>query len=233
MTVNPVRHQSVFDPNKFGPRRVDVIGCGATGSRVALSLAKLGVEHLHLWDFDIVEGHNLANQCFGVSDIGKNKAEALRNRILSEVDTAVSAHSVRAEGTELFGDVVFLLTDTMESRRQIWERGIKLKPRVQLMIETRMGVDVGRVYAVQPTLSGHIKAWEETLYASDEAVRSACGTSVTVGPTADILAGYAVWQFVRWHAILNGGEGSLDNELVFAVYPLTVFNRTFQSFVRS
>ena len=60
--IDPTRHVLQFDPHVFYNRRVDVIGCGAVGGKIADMLGRYGVRNLHLHDGDIVEGHNVANQ---------------------------------------------------------------------------------------------------------------------------------------------------------------------------
>ncbi|MEA2701536.1 MAG: hypothetical protein QOE22_245 [Candidatus Parcubacteria bacterium] len=228
MSVDPLRHLSVFRPHAFGAKRVDVIGCGATGSRVAIELAKLGVENIHLHDFDVVESHNLANQAFGFRDIGMPKVEALARIIEEQTGVAVTAHATRVDGSEPLGDVVFLLTDTMASRREIWDKGLKYRPRTPLLIETRMGADTGRVYALNPSLRSNVLGWEETLYDDDETEVSACGASISVGPTAEIVAGLAVWQMIRWFAVQDGGEkDELDNEIIFSLRSTMTMTRRF------
>jgi molybdopterin/thiamine biosynthesis adenylyltransferase len=227
MSVDPLRHLSVFPPHAFGARRVDVIGCGATGSRIALSLAKLGVENLHIWDFDTVEGHNLANQVFGLGDVGSLKVEALDRLIQRDSGVRVKPHAEKVDGSQDLGEIVFLLTDTMASRKEIWERGLKLKLRSKLLIETRMGADNGRVYAFNPCKRSHILEWEKTLYSDGEAEVSACGASISVGPTAEIISGLAVWQMVRWFTVEQGGQDDLDNEIIFSLRSLITMNRQF------
>jgi molybdopterin/thiamine biosynthesis adenylyltransferase len=225
--VDPLRHLSVFSPHAFGTRRVDVVGCGATGSRIALDLAKLGVENIHVWDFDTVEEHNVANQVFGIEHIASLKVEALAALVKAATGVKIYTHAERVDGSQQLGDVVFLLTDTMSSRKEIWDKSLKFKLKTQILIETRMGADSGRVYALNPNKPGHIKAWEATLYADDEAEVSACGASVSVGPTAEIIAGLATWQMIRWFAIEKGGEDSLDNEIIFSLRPMLTISRRF------
>lgn len=227
MGVDPLRHLSVFSPHAFGARRVDIIGAGATGSRIVLDLAKLGVENIHVWDFDKVEEHNVANQAFGNGDIGVLKVKALVALVKAATGTKISTHAERVDGSQTLGEIVFLLTDTMISRKEIWAKSLKFKLKTQLLIETRMGVDSGRVYALNPNKPGHIKGWEETLYADDEAEVSACGASVSVGPTAEVIAGLATWQMIRWFAIEQGGEDDLDNEIIFSLRPMTTISRRF------
>lgn len=200
--IDPLRHLSVFKPHQFGDTQVDIIGCGATGSKIAMSVAKLGVENIHLWDFDRVEDHNIANQIFGIPDVGRLKVEALADIIKTATATEVKVHNEKVDGSQDLGRVVFLLTDSMKSRKEIWENGLKYKMRTDLMIETRMGADSGRIYTVNPNYPLHIDRWEAaSAYGDDEAEVSACGASTSVGPTADLIAGYAVWQMIRWASI--------------------------------
>ncbi len=226
MTVDPIRHQSVFHPHRFGAKRVDVIGAGATGSRVAISLAKLGVTNLHVWDFDKIEEHNVANQAFGNDDIGKFKVEALAATIKRQCGIDITAHNAKYEGGEQLGNVVFLLTDSMASRKQIWESSIRLKPRTELMVETRMGADDGRVYAVNPMDPKHVKRWEATLYADSEAAVSACGAQTSVGPTAEIISGLAVWAMMQWFAWSNSEGEFPDFETIMGLRHLSVLTQS-------
>ena len=225
--IDPLRHLSVFSPHAFGQRRVDVIGAGATGSKIVLDLAKLGVENIHIWDFDRVEEHNVANQAFGLDDIGALKVEALAKLVKATTGTIIHTHAERVDGSQDLGEIVFLLTDTMSSRKEIWDKSLKFKLKTNLLIETRMGADNGRIYCVNPNKPGHIKEWEATLYSDDDAEVSACGASVSVGPTAEIIAGLAVWQMIRWFSIEQEKEDELDNEIIFSLRPMMTISRQF------
>lgn len=60
-----------------------IVGCGALGSPVAMYLAGAGVGNLVIADFDTVDESNLHRQVFyRESDVGKFKAELLKERIL-------------------------------------------------------------------------------------------------------------------------------------------------------
>lgn len=226
--VDPTRHLSVFSPHAFGKKRVDIVGAGATGSRIVLSLAKLGVENIHVWDFDKVEEHNIANQIYGLTHIGKLKVKALADTIRKLTGTVITTHNERVDGSKQFGEIVFLLTDTMKSRKEIWDKGLKFKLHTKTLIETRMGADSGRVYTLNPSKPTHIKEWEATLCSDNETEVSACGASVSVGPTAETIAGLAVWQMIRWFAIEQGGEDVLDNEIIFSLRPMNIICRQFK-----
>jgi sulfur carrier protein ThiS adenylyltransferase len=62
---------------------IGIAGCGGLGSNAAIALARIGVMKLIIADFDIVEPSNLNRQQFFISDIGKNKTDALASFIKS------------------------------------------------------------------------------------------------------------------------------------------------------
>ena len=229
LTVDPLRHQSIFDPDLWGDRLVDVVGLGATGSRIAMGLAKLGIRRIRGWDPDVIEPHNVANQLFGVADIGKSKAEVVRARVLADTGIELDAKVTKVTGSEKLGHVVFLLTDDMESRRQIFSKGIKLKLGVKLLIETRLGVDHGRVYVINPLSPGQVREYEKTLISAAPIETSACGTAITIGQTAEFLSALAAHQLIRAFAVEQGSkEDELDSEIIFCLRPPHFERRTFK-----
>lgn len=196
------RHRSVFDPAKW-TRRVDVIGLGATGSKIALSLAKLGVRNLHLWDGDTIEAHNIANQVYSPSDVGKMKTQAMMETlawVTGDDDTfRFTAHAYWAPGNSNLGEVVFCMVDSMAIRRQLFEKS-RTSLRTSLVIDSRMGSDHAQLLTYNPHNTDQRKAYEATLFNDDDAhvEVSACGAAITVGPTGDIISGFAVWQFINY-----------------------------------
>ncbi len=228
--IDASRHRTIFSPEKFGERQIDIIGVGATGSRVALELAKLGVTNIHAWDFDLVERHNVANQIYGQNQIGQPKVRALQEMIEEQTGTKISVHQERVDGSQPLGEIVFLLTDTMSSRQEIWQKGLRYKPNINLVIETRMGTDTGRVYTITPYEPNHVMAWEATLHDDNMpgVERSACGSAQSLGPTAGLLADLAVWQLIRWFSISEDNtDDSLENEIVFSLRPTLTLTRNF------
>ncbi|MCR1919021.1 sulfur carrier protein ThiS adenylyltransferase ThiF [Frisingicoccus caecimuris] len=75
------RHgQQVFDT--LAKAHVGIAGLGGLGSNIAMMLARSGVGHLLLIDFDRVEPSNLNRQHYMVSHLGIPKSEALKDLIL-------------------------------------------------------------------------------------------------------------------------------------------------------
>ena len=57
---------------------VAIAGLGGLGSNVAYSLTRIGVGHLHLIDFDVVDVTNLNRQQYFMEHVGMYKTEALK-----------------------------------------------------------------------------------------------------------------------------------------------------------
>ena len=58
------KHMDFYNPIIDFKDQIHIIGCGAIGSTLAEMLTRMGFQELHLWDFDIVTEHNIANQSF-------------------------------------------------------------------------------------------------------------------------------------------------------------------------
>ncbi len=80
--------------------RVGIAGLGGLGSNIAAMLARTGVGHLVLADFDVVEPSNLNRQNYFVSHLGKNKTDATRE-LISQINPfiTVETHTVRIDET--------------------------------------------------------------------------------------------------------------------------------------
>ena len=72
---------------RFAAASVAVCGLGGLGSNIAIALARAGVGHLHLIDFDRVEISNLNRQQYEAAQIGQYKTEALAPYIKITTDT--------------------------------------------------------------------------------------------------------------------------------------------------
>lgn len=70
---------------KLENAQVAIAGLGGLGSNIAVMLARSGVGHLLLVDFDIVDVTNLNRQTYGISQVGKEKTQALKE-ILCEIN---------------------------------------------------------------------------------------------------------------------------------------------------
>ncbi|MDO8669365.1 MAG: ThiF family adenylyltransferase [Candidatus Buchananbacteria bacterium] len=209
------RQLDLFDPGKFQDE-VHVIGVGATGSYVAYLLAKMGVQDIHVYDFDEVEDHNLPNQVYRLKDVGRPKVEALQEIILEATGIGITAHNEAVTANSKLKGVIFLMVDSMDIRRDIWDGALKFKLPVKFMVETRMAIDNGRVYAILPSNLSDIRMWESTLYSDEEAEESPC-TNRSISPTVSYIASVAVWKLIKW---FNGED--YQKELIVCARPMVI-----------
>ena len=78
--------------DKLRSAKVGIAGLGGLGSNVAVMLARAGVGHLVIVDDDTVDATNLNRQDYEMADIGRYKADALKDRI-SRVNPNVDVES--------------------------------------------------------------------------------------------------------------------------------------------
>lgn len=198
--IDPTRHLLQFDPNVFADTRVDVVGCGAVGARIAMELGCYGITNLHLWDGDRIESHNVANQRpYVQADLGKLKVEALADHLMAATLRRPHVHAQYLEGSAKLGKVVFLAVDTMTARKKIFDDSLYLKFDTNYVIEVRMGVDELRVYGLNPRDRNQVALWRESLSDDKDTKESVCQTQTTVGDAASITAGLAVARFRHWY----------------------------------
>ena len=195
MNIN--KHLEFFNP--FDVREdVHIIGVGAVGSFIALQLAKLGISKFHIWDFDTVDDHNIANQVYTFKDIGRLKTEAMRDHILeNNPDCEVVCHG-KYEGDPLTG-YVFMEVDSVELRKRIAEEN-QFNRMLKRVFDGRIGLATGQVITVDwqddAAIENYIKLCDFKDSDADVAV-SACGTTLSVSPSVLTTAGEAVAMFIN------------------------------------
>lgn len=242
--IDYLRQLDLLDPKQIGDKSVSLIGAGATGSHIAWYLAQLGWGDtaqgqgtLKVFDDDTVESHNLANQIYEPDHVGITKVEALKKMIVRKFGFEINAYQkkVTDQRNEVAAKYVFLLTDTMSSREEIFEKCLRFQFATDLVIETRMGLRDGRVYAFNPNDPIHVEEWKKTLYKDDEAETSRCGASASIISTVSFLSSLAVSRLVQ-HFNCNYGNDTLRedgspmrmwNEVHFSLYPEAMMLREF------
>ena len=80
--------------DKLRGAMVAVAGLGGLGSNIAVMLARSGIGHLFLVDFDVVDVTNLNRQMYFISHLGLPKTEALP-QILYQINPYLTCESVR------------------------------------------------------------------------------------------------------------------------------------------
>ena len=241
------RQMGLLDPKQIKNKSISVIGVGATGSYVALLLAQMGWgDHtqgqgtLRVFDGDKVEEHNLANQVYDLDHIGKPKVEALKEVILRKCGFEIEVYNQmvddKTDSALIRSTYVFILTDTMKSRKEIFEKHLKFPFDTDLLVETRMGLRDGRIYSFNPNNGSHVEEWRKTLYTDDVAEASVCGGSQSVVSTVGFLSSLAVGRVLQHFNNRYGNDNIRPdknqeyhqwNEVQFSLYPESFYLKCF------
>ena len=200
-TLNLAKSYDFFKPETV-VERIHVIGCGSVGSTLAELLVRFGLTKLTLYDFDIVEPHNLANQMFLQEHIGKPKIDALTSMLCAinpEVKGAIKTVSGYVE--QKLSGYVFLAVDNIDLRRDI-AVAHKGNPYVKAMFDFRTRLTDSQHYAADWSSMKMVDDFINSMYFSHEEATaetpvSACNIALSVAPTVRMLCALGVTNFIN------------------------------------
>ena len=192
-----------FQPEK-DEARIHIVGCGSVGSTLAENLARCGITKMTLWDFDMVEAHNIVNQMFRQHDIGKPKVEALKDILMDinpEIKDGVELKPKGWEG-KLMSGYIFLCVDNIELRRTIVEKHMD-SPYVKAVFDFRTLLESAQHYAAdwsdykmkQDLLKSMQFSHDE---AAEETPVSACGVTLGVATTVRLICALGVNNYINF-----------------------------------
>lgn len=200
--MNISKHADFFDPLTMLKSTIHIIGCGAIGSTVAEMLTRMGVEELHLWDFDTVSPHNIANQMFYTQQVNKPKTTAL-SEILYEINSDINlALHEKGYSKETLSGYVFLCVDNIDLRRIICELQ-QYNPNVKAVFDFRMRLTDAQHYAADWSNPDSVKALLGTMQfshaeAKEATPTNACGTSMNIISTVRSIVALGVANFINF-----------------------------------
>lgn len=226
------KHVQVFNPNWVnGP--IAIVGLGSLGCAVALNLAKLGItSDFYLIDDDVVEAHNISNQClYGISDIGRNKTFAAGDTLSRLTDGSVDrfysfTYKVGKSRKDLLeAKYVFVCVDSMKARKDIFRNCVYMNPNVSYFSEGRMNAREGMVYGFNPQIMEKAIEYLDRLYPDEEVDVNSGGCSITqsIGSTSMTLACQMVWHFMD--ALSGDITRNPPDEIALRVPNISVYNK--------
>lgn len=171
--LNFTRQLGILNPEHLN-FRINVIGAGAVGAATTIALTKMGCSDLLVWDPDRVSDENIPNQFYPLDALGQLKVEALAH-VVTEF-SGIQIHAISRAFTgeeERLSGVVVAAVDSMEARATIW-RTVRLNPAAGLLIDTRLGAEIGIIYSVRPTDLDDIRFYESTLHSDEESSPLPC-----------------------------------------------------------
>ena len=120
------RSKGILESGLLEKRKVAIVGLGSGGSFIAVELAKAGVGHFVLVDFDRIELNNIARHVCGLSDLGRLKTNVLRDMLLNKnpfitIETHCSDINKVQEARKILKDcdLIIAATDNVRSRLNI------------------------------------------------------------------------------------------------------------------
>lgn len=175
---------------------VGIAGCGGLGSNAAVALVRTGIGRLVLVDFDKVEESNLNRQYFFLSDIGKNKVDALKAHLLNiNPDLEVDVHKLKWSDSdiEIFSecDVLIEAFDRAETKQMLieaWFKNYSNKP-----IICASGISgIGNLELIKVQNSGNLYICGDEISDISEGLNSA-----RVAMVANMQASVAISLFIN------------------------------------
>lgn len=190
-----------FDPSTC-KERIHVIGCGSVGSTVLELLARFGLTKFSIYDFDVVEPHNIANQMFTQQHIGMPKVEAVKEILMNiNPEVCITMHQQGWDEDPLDG-YVFLAVDDIDLRRKI-AKDNKYNEDIKAMFDFRTGLTDAQHYAADWSDLKSRNAFIETMNFTHEEAKantpmSACNVSLCVAPTVRMICNVGVTNFINF-----------------------------------
>lgn len=186
-----------FDPSTV-KGTINIVGCGAVGSHVAVLLARLGLTDFTLWDEDTVASHNIANQNFTFKDIGRPKTEVVAETIQAiNPEAKVTIKGFATDENHPKG-IVVMCVDSIAVRKLIVHH-LRLTPGFNQVFDFRMGLTSGQFYSADTVT---LKEFEGTMNFTDEEAdkytpKSACNFELSVAYSIWSMLGVGVSLMVR------------------------------------
>ena len=191
--VNPhLTRQADIIPSTTLHTPVTIIGAGAIGSFLALSLAKMGMTDITVYDFDDVSIENMNNQFYRFKDIGKPKVIALRDLIEDFTGVQITTVNGRFEPRHVSKHRGILVTaaDTMATRRMV-HTALAGYHMLSHIIDPRMGAELFVQCTINPTSKKDMDMWDVLLFDDSNAAPVRCTAKSTIY-TATLAAGHVV-----------------------------------------
>lgn len=188
-----------FNPEEL-QNRVNVVGVGAIGSNICLQLTRLGIETIHIYDFDTVDAHNIANQMYDEDDINELKVNAIARKMKAiNPHCNVITHEEGLQEPYILNGYIFMCVDSIELRKEITEAN-RLNRNTSAIFDFRMRLTDAQYYCAKEDYEYDelLKTMNFTHEEAQEATpTSACGVELSVIYAPNIITSFGVSNFVK------------------------------------
>lgn len=202
--MNLIRQEEFFSPVKIEDE-IHVIGIGAIGSHIAEMLVRMGLDNIHIYDFDTVDEHNIPNQLYTDKNIGNHKVSALQSYLLDinpDLENIITHPKGYVLGKTRLSGYVFLCVDSINLRKNIIQEQ-QYNPMIKAVFDFRMGLEDAQHYAADWSDKTHIEKLLASMNFTDEEAKeamptTACGSALCVLPTIRVITSYGVANWINF-----------------------------------
>ena len=204
-----------FKDAPWFPQRDELVmigGAGGIGSWLAFFLAKAGFKPT-VYDFDVIEEHNIGGQLFRPSDIGSLKVTALFGIVKEFCGDEINTIASRIDENSPTHYFMFSAFDNMKARKdlfEVWKRSIPNCPVTPIFIDGRLTMEQMQIFCVTPD---NIENYEINHLFDDSEVEDAPCTMKQTSHSAAMIATHMVGLFTNH--ITNIYEREILREIPF------------------
>lgn len=204
----------------IGDKNIHIIGGGSLGSKVASTLSAMRAPKLHVWDDDTVESRNRFNQRFLAEHVGLRKPDAVADYCSRVSNSVVIPHYEKVHADTPLDGYVFVCVDSMRARKLIWSAA-QSSAEVALLVDGRVGMDGGKVFALDPHNVAHQIRYGNPphMYDGSPETVGGCKTDFPAPYLSDLVAAHMVTRFVEWLEVENSSESPFMNFFGFLFNP--------------
>lgn len=172
--MNRFKRQKDLVSEKIFDNAVTIVGVGGIGSFLTLTLAKMGFPSISIYDFDMVEDHNLPNQFYRISDINGLKTGALATLVRDFTGTNVTTNSRHWLASRNTKGILISCVDNMDAREAMFEYAVENPKQVPWFIDGRMGRLQAEIYVVNTSKKSDIATYRKRLWKESEVEAIPC-----------------------------------------------------------
>lgn len=131
LSRDAIHSRDAVSAASLADKHVVLVGVGSLGSQVAMQLARAGVGRLTLIDPDIFNAENLGRHVLGIDDLGRNKVDAMRDRLMRDVPTvdvaAIACYVELSTSDKALqaADLIVVTTADWHSELWLWRRKLE------------------------------------------------------------------------------------------------------------
>jgi hypothetical protein len=167
-------------------------GAGGIGSWLTFLFARAGFEPI-VYDYDIIEEHNIGGQLFATKHIGMAKVDAIKEVVLEFSETHLTAMNEAFTLESMGHQFMFAAFDNMQARKdmfEVWWRDNSENPNA-VLIDGRLLMEQMQIFCVtQATAKEYLR---EHLFDDSEVEAENCTmkqTSHSAAMIASLMIGF-------------------------------------------